>query len=252
MNGPLGRDLLPNRVPIRALVGVWLVVFSLGCGHELSMRAPDFRVQNARVVFMPAMVSLYLIEEDGELTFDDASSKQARIRVNTWLRFLSASGGFRLADLREITPTELTSDAFYNEMDAVTKRIVADDGRHSLAAWSTAWSLHDGALQSWAPALKADYLCFVAFRGAYETEARRERGGSAILAGALIGGAVGGLVGAALFRSGGGDSTVRRGALVVVDLRRNQIVRVQTVGFEQLDNAEIQQDLGKLVAALGG
>ena len=47
-------------------------------------------------------------------------------------------------------------------MDAVTKRIVADDNRHSLAAWSTAWSLHDGALQSWAPALKADCLCFVA------------------------------------------------------------------------------------------
>jgi Cu2+-containing amine oxidase len=43
----------------------------------------------------------------------------------------------------------------------------------------------------------------------------------------------------------------KRAALVVVDLRSNRIVRVQTEDFEYLQNQEIPNDLARLMEALG-
>ncbi len=129
----------------------------------------------------------------------------------------------------------------------MAKLIIVDDGRRPLAEYPLG---NDGALQSWGTALGADYLGFVAFRGAYETEARREARTNAVLMGAVIGGALGGAVAGALY-AGNGDNILRRGVLVIIDLRRNQLAEIRTVAFEQLDNPELQGDLEKLFDALG-
>jgi hypothetical protein len=125
-------------------------------------------------------------------------------------------------------------------MDKVTKKVVADYGRHPLATWS----LGDGdAFQSWAATLQADYLVFIAFKGAYETEARKQARAMTLFA-------IGGVLGGALFAAARGVVAPKRAALVVVDLRSNRIVRVQTKDFEYLQNAEIPNDLARLMEAL--
>ena len=226
---------------------VSLAMSAGGCARELSLRTPDFKAQNVRIVFMPAMVALYNLEEDGELTFDAGWSKQERVKVNMWLRFLSTTHGFRLADLGEVSGSPPASTTFYDRLDKVTKQVIADGGRRPLSEWSLG---DDDGFRGWGPALKADYLGFIAFRGAYETEARRQAGANAILMGGLIGGAAGGVVGAALFARSN-DSTLRRGAMVIIDARTNRIVQVRTVAFDQFDNVEIQSNLDKMVSALG-
>ena len=136
--------------------------------------------------------------------------------------------------------TPLSADWFYTTMDKLTKDVVADYGRRPL----TAWTLGDGtAFQSWTATLKADYVVFIAFKGVYETEARKQ-------AKALRMFVVGGLLGAALFVGQQGVVAPKRAALVVVDLRSSRIVRVQTTDFDYLENLEIPNDLGQLMEAL--
>jgi hypothetical protein len=149
--------------------------------------------------------------------------------------------------LQEVSGSPPTSTVFYDRLDKVAKQIIADGGRRPLSDWSLG---DDDGFRNWGPALKADYLGFVAFRGAYETEARRQAGGSAIIMGGVIGGVAGAIAGGALFASAH-DSTLRRGAMVIVDTRTNRIVQVRTVAFDQFDNVEIQSNLDKMVSALG-
>ena len=241
------RPVLRSRqlVSARLLVGVLIaVVAESGCARGLSLRAPDFDPRGARVVFMPAMVALYTIEEDDTVDFDEVGSAGARMKVNTWLRYLAPRIDSRVVDLKEVATTALSADLFYEKMDKVTKKVVADYGRRPLAAWS----LGDGdAFQSWAAALQADYVVFIAFKGAYETEARKEANAVSRMTAAMV---PYGPLFAALFAGRSGVIAPKRAALVVVDLRSNRIVRVQTKDFEYLQNAEIPNDLARLMEAL--
>jgi hypothetical protein len=60
---------------------------------------------------------------------------------------------------------------------------------------------------------------------------------------------VGGLIAAALYSSGDRLET-RAGALAVVDLNRNRIVRFETLTFDDLDGEQIPVTLGTLLQAL--
>lgn len=222
------------------MVALTAVAAETGCARGLSLRAPDFNGRGARVAFMPAMVALYSVEEDGSVNFDEAGSTGARMKVNTWLRYLAPRINSRVVDLKEVATTPLSSDLFYTKMDQVSKAVVADYGRHPLSAWP----LGDGdAFQSWATTLRVDYVVFIAFKGAYDTEARRQTKAMTMFV-------VGGLPGALLFATGEGLFAPKLAALVVVDLRSSRIVRVQTTNFDYLDNLEIPNDLGRLMEAL--
>jgi hypothetical protein len=233
-------------------LGVLLAVSAgAGCARELSLRTPDFNVHGARVAFMPAMVALYAIEEDGSVEFDEPQSKRARMKVNTWLRYLAPRINSRVVDLHEVASTPFSSDAFYTRLDQVTKALVADNGRRPLTAWIPG---DPAALQSWAATLKADYVVFIAFKGAYETEARRQARATDAFA---VGMAGGGMIAALAVSMGRGElfsngqiAVAKRAALVVVDLRGNRIVRAKTIDFDDLENLQIPADLSNLMEAL--
>ena len=73
----------------------------LGCASEISLRAPDVKLRDARLVFMPSMVALYRIE-GCDLPFDDWRSKAGRVKVDGWLRYYAAVANWRLAGLGEV------------------------------------------------------------------------------------------------------------------------------------------------------
>lgn len=205
-----------------------------GCASELSLRAPDYDVRNARIVFMPAMVALYRIDVPHREIFDEQLSKGARTRVDVVLRSFAAHVGSRIASLTEVAGTELTSDEFYSLMDHSTYKIVADWAAHPTRTRPlSAWNL-GSRLASWEPALHADYVVFIWFKGGYETAERQ----NANLVASLVGG-----------------QTVtgrRRAILSVVDLHAGRIVRMQSTTFEDLHSLdEIRLRLSELVAALG-
>jgi hypothetical protein len=236
----------------RFLLAVLLTVSAgTGCARELSLRTPDFNVHSARVAFMPAMVALYAIEEDGSVDFDESQSRRARMKVNTWLRYLAPRLNSRVIDLHEVATSPLSSDAFYTRLDQVTKAVVADNGRRPLSVWVPG---DPTALQSWAATLKADYVVFIAFKGAYETEARRQAMATTALGVGLAGGGLIGALAVSMARgelfSNGQVAVAKRAALVVVDLRGNRIVRAKAIDFDDLENLQIPADLSNLMEAL--
>jgi hypothetical protein len=235
--------------PGRGFLLVLLLAVSAGagCAQELSLRTPGFSVRSARVAFMPAMVALYSIEEDDSVNFDESRSMRARMKVNTWLRYLAPRLNCRVVDLREVATTPLSSDAFYTRLDQVTKALVADSGRRPLTAWVPG---DPAGFQSWAATLNADYVVFIAFKGAYETEARRQaRMTNMFIAGGVIGALAASARRGELF-AGAELSAAKRAALVVVDLHGNRIVRAKAIDFDYLENLEIPADLSNLMEAL--
>jgi hypothetical protein len=130
----------------------------LGCA-EVSLRAPDVNLQSAKLVFTPSMVALYRIE-GCDLPFDEWRSKAGRIKVDSSLRYYAATTHARVVDFREVAGTGVSQARFYELMNAVTLSMYADGGSRPLSAWTLG-----PALASWADALHADYLVFVAVRG---------------------------------------------------------------------------------------
>jgi hypothetical protein len=189
-----------------------------GCASEISLRAPDVNLRDARLVFMPSMVALYRI--DGcDLPFDDFRSKGGRAKVDGWLRYYAAVANGRLADLAEVAGTDVSTDEFYGVMNNLTRAMFADWGKRPLNAWSLS-----RPLPSWATALHADDLVVVIVRGSVLTQA-----GQAFCHNEIL-------------------SPLQRAGLVVVELATGRIVRFQAA---KLADAEtITEGVRKLMGAL--
>ena len=182
------------------------------------MRAPDVKLRDARLVFMPSMVALYRI--DGcDLPFDDWGSKAGRAKVDGWLRYYAAVANGRLAGLGEVAGTDVTTDEFYEVMNNLTRAMFADWGKRPLNAWSLS-----KPLASWATALHADYLVVVIVRGSVLTQA-----GQAFCHNTIL-------------------SPLRRAGLVVVELQTGRIVRFEAAKLDDVET--ITDGVRKLMGAL--
>ena len=189
-----------------------------GCASEISLRAPDVNLRDARLVFMPSMVALYRI--DGcDLPFDDGRSKGGRARVDGWLRYYAAVANGRLAALGEVAGTDVTTNEFYEVMNTLTRAMFADWGKSPLSAWRLS-----RPLSSWATALHTDYLVVVIVRGSVLVQ-----GSQAFCRNAII-------------------SPLQRAGLVVVELQTGRIVRFQAAKLD--DTETITEGVRKLMGAL--
>lgn len=191
----------------------------LGCA-EVSLRAPDVDLRTKRLVFVPSMVALYRIE-GCDLPFDDWRSRAGRVKVDGWLRYYAPTAHARLADLRELSPTDASADEFYEVMNNLARAMFADWGRRPLSAWKLGPSL-----ASWGTTLHADYLVFVIIRGAVLVPKGQTVCGNEIL------------------------SPLRRAGLVVVELATGRIVRFRATELEDVETHQISEGVGKLMDAL--
>ena len=189
-----------------------------GCASEISLRAPDVKLHDARLVFMPSMVALYRVE-GCDLPFDDGRSKAGRVKVDGWLRYYAAVANGRLALLGEVAGTDVSTDEFYEVMDTLTRAMFADWGKRPLAAWGLS-----RPLSSWATALRADYLVVVIVRGSVLTQA-----GQAFCHNEI-------------------RSSLRRAGLVVVEMQTGRIVRFQAAKLDDVET--ITEGVRKLMGAL--
>jgi hypothetical protein len=214
-----------------------LAALANGCASELALPAPSYKLQGARVVFMPAMVALYTLSSEGQmvsfgsggpglsvdahLEFMDGKSKSARTVIDQWMKRFAESHDSRIAELDEVTPTRLPANTFYNVMDRVTDQIIIDWLKNNrgypmpLSHWGA-----EGRFLGWGSALEADYVVFVKFAGSYETPSLK-------------------------------DVRSRRIAtLAVVDVRTGRIVCVRGIHFDNLDPADVGQYMRMLTAPL--
>jgi hypothetical protein len=233
----------------------WAIVASAvlgatGCASELSLRAPTYHPQRARIVFMPAMVALYTLASEGQmatpgadglpsltpdahLEFQEDRSKTVRQTVDAWLKNYVEEHDSRIGELDEVAKTHLPSNAFYNVMENLTNAIVIDWLDNTWSAPLSHWG-REARFEGWESALEADYVVFVKFKGAYETRALQSANGLSMLV-------------------GGTRVIARRVAtLAVVDLHSGRVVSVQGVKFNELTPGEIRADLAKLVQGLTG
>jgi hypothetical protein len=187
----------------------------LGCA-EVSLRARDVNLRNARLVFMPSMVALYRIE-GCDLPFDDWRSKAGRAKVDALLRYYAAAAHGRLADLRELAGIEMGAADFYDVMNSLAARMFADRGSRPIGSWKIP------PLGDWATVLNADYVVFVVARGS-------------IL-----------LPSGQAFCGNGIRSPQRWAAVVVAELVTGQIVRFDGTMLEDIDTAPLSQRVGKIL-----
>jgi hypothetical protein len=190
----------------------------LGCA-EVSLRAPDVNLRQAKLVFAPSMVALYRIE-GCDLPFDDWRSKAGRIKVDSSLRYYAATAHARMADLHEVTGTEVTAARFYELMNAVTLAMYADRGSKPLSAWTLG-----PTLATWADALHADYLVFVAVRGSIVLSAPQGCEGK--------------------FRD-----PLRWAGLTVVELATGRIVRFRATRFSAEGEPQYGEAIGRVMEML--
>jgi hypothetical protein len=212
--------VVPSRrqAPLRLAAVVLGVSLLLGCA-EVSLRAPDVNLRNAKLVFTPSMVALYRIE-GCDLPFDDGRSKVGRIKVDSSLRYYAATAHARLADLQEVSGTGVTSARFYELMNAVTRAMYADRGSKPLSTWTLG-----PTLATWADALHADYLVFVTVRGSIVLSTQAGCEGK--------------------FRD-----PLRWAGLAVVELATGRIVRFRATRFDAEGEPQYAEAVGRLMEML--
>ena len=228
-----GSSVVVARLALIAWVCV-TAALDAGCATDLdlSMRAPDHDFRNARIVFVPAMVSLYWAHGTDGMTFDDELSRRARAMVNTLLPAFAAGVRSRVVGLTEVAGTGLELAEFYSLMDEATEGIFNDWIEHPgemrpLSAWDLG-----SRLASWEPALQADCVVFVKFKGLFDTGQQRR---------AYV---------RAQLRGGPAVSGRRIAFLSVVDLRSGRIVRLRSATFEDPTSPdEVRSTLNRLGAA---
>jgi hypothetical protein len=189
-----------------------------GCA-EVSLRAPDVNLRNAKLVFAPSMVALYRIE-GCDLPFDEWRSKAGRVKVDGSLRYYAAATHARVADLQEVAGTAVGPARFYELMNAVTLAMYDDRGSKPLGAWTLG-----PVLASWANTLHADYLVFVTVRGSIVLTTQAGCEGK--------------------FRD-----PLRWAALAVVELATGRIVRFRATRFSAEGEPQYAEPIGRLMDML--
>lgn len=190
----------------------------LGCA-EVSLRAPDVNLRNARLVFTPSVVALYRIE-GCDLPFDDWRSKAGRVKVDSSLRLYAAAAHAHMANLQEVAGTNVTPARFYELMNAVTLAMYGDRASRPLGAWTLG-----PALASWADVLHADYLVFVAVRGSIVLSAPQGCDGKL-------------------------RDPLRWAGLTVVELATGRIVRFRATRFSAEGEPQYGEAIGRLMEML--
>ena len=202
----------------RGVVGIALAGFVLvGCA-EVTLRAPDVNLRNARLVFMPSMVALYRIE-GCNLAFDDLQSQSGRVRTDVALRYYASEAHGRLAELSELARTDPKPSEFYEALNNLARAMFADGGRRPLSAWN-----RGAFLAGWATALNADYLVFVLVRGSLED-------GPTICGSEII-------------------SPLVRAGLIVVELKTGRVVRFRATRLDGVQTPQMAEGLARLADAL--
>jgi hypothetical protein len=207
-----------REAPLRIASLVLVVSVLSGCA-EVSLRAPDVNLRNAKLVFTPSMVALYRIE-GCDLPFDDWRSKAGRVKVDSSLRYHAVTAHARMADLQEVNGTDVTAARFYELMNTVTRAMYADRGSRPLSAWTLG-----PALASWADALHADYLVFVTVRGSIVLSTQPGCEGK--------------------FRE-----PLRWAGLAVVELATGRIVRFRATRFDAEGEPQYAEAVGRLMEML--
>jgi hypothetical protein len=192
-------------------------VFLLGCA-EVSLRAPDVGLRNARLVFMPSMVALYRIE-GCNLAFDELQSRSGRARADAALQYYASETKGRLAELSELAGTDPRPSEFYEALNNLARAMFADGGRRPLGVWD-----RGPFLAGWATALNADYLVFVLVRGSLEE-------GPTICGSEII-------------------SPLVRAGLIVVELKTGRVVRFRATRMAGVETRQMAEGLARLGDAL--
>jgi len=202
----------------------------------------DVKELRAEAVVAPALVAIYVIDEQGDSTFDRAWSRAAGGSVNTLIRFT----GVPTIDFKLVASTPMGSDEFYNRMDRATTRMVNHCMEESLCSKQAV--RFPGSVSSkfatWDERLPATYVVFFSVVGAYRTpeaEMKKIWTVAMFMSSGIVGGVIGGIVAASMPTDGAIASAS------VVDVSNGEVVWFR---LEPISNSRDIGEVRRAVAVL--